>query len=291
MRPSRPVRSRTATSNISRHADPRCDLLHALRLSAVSLVARRDRTSPSLARHARHRMRRIMPAYVAAVLATFAVYTLFAPGPNPGQTWHGLLRHLTLTQVYTDNFLGDLSASGPVADVEPGSRSVVLRRVARAGIYLLLRRRADWRPVVTLRRPAALATITPVWLILANTTDLLRTRMWLPAHLGLLYRRHGIGGSRCSRRARASVTLPSAAALYLAVATPIGGVIVGADPAWVLVTKACLYAAIAALVVGTGCARPARSVHADPWRPADGVARRDLLRDVPSARGRDGGTS
>jgi peptidoglycan/LPS O-acetylase OafA/YrhL len=42
-----------------------------------------------------------------------------------------------------------------------------------------------------------------------------------------------------------------AAALYFAVATPIGGVIVGTDPAWVPVTKECLYAAIAMLVVGT----------------------------------------
>ena len=41
-----------------------------------------------------------------------------------------------------------------------------------------------------------------------------------------------------------------AAGLFLAVATPIGGVIVGTDPAWVPVTKGTLYAVIALLVVG-----------------------------------------
>ncbi len=75
---------------------------------------------PNVARYARHRFRRIMPAYVVAVLATFAIYTVFTPGPNPGQTWLGLLRYLTLTQIYTDNFLVDLSTSRAVADVEPG---------------------------------------------------------------------------------------------------------------------------------------------------------------------------
>lgn len=52
---------------------------------------------PPLALYARHRLRRIMPAYLVVVLATFAIYTVFTPGPNPGQTWHGLLRYLTLT--------------------------------------------------------------------------------------------------------------------------------------------------------------------------------------------------
>ena len=73
-----------------------------------------------------------MPGYVVAVMATFAVYTVFTPGPNPGQTWHGLLRYLTLTQIYTDNYLGDVPASGAFSDVEPGGRGVVLRRAARA---------------------------------------------------------------------------------------------------------------------------------------------------------------
>ncbi len=62
-------------------------------------------TSPGLARYARHRLRRVMPGYLVTVLATFELYIVFTPGPNPAQTWHGLLRYLTLTQIYTDDYL------------------------------------------------------------------------------------------------------------------------------------------------------------------------------------------
>jgi peptidoglycan/LPS O-acetylase OafA/YrhL len=207
---------------------------------------------PSLARYVRHRCRRIMPAYLVTVLATFAVYTVFTPGPNPGQTWQGLLRYLTLTQIYTDDYL--------ITYLHPGLSQMWSLAVemsfyaALPGLaYLLLRQRGDWRPAVTLTRLAALAAITPVWLVIANTSDLLPNSagMWLPAHIACF-----TGGMALAvldirrRRLPARIALPIAAALYLAVATPIGGAIVGADPAWVPVTKALLYAAIAMLVVG-----------------------------------------
>ena len=209
--------------------------------------------SPSVGRYVRHRGRRIMPAYVVAVLATFAVYTVFTPGPNPGQTWHGLLRYLTLTQIYTDDFL--------VTYLHPGLSQMwslaveVSFYAALPGLaYLLLRRSAGWRPAVTLKRLAALAAVTPVWLIIATTTDLLSNSagMWLPAQLacftgGMALAVLGVLGARWHARA----TLPLAVALYLAAATPLGGVILGADPVWVPPTKALLYAAIATLVVGT----------------------------------------
>jgi peptidoglycan/LPS O-acetylase OafA/YrhL len=209
--------------------------------------------SPSLARYARHRFRRIMPAYLVAVLATFAVYAVFHPGPNPGQTWHGLLRYLTLTQIYTDNFLLTYLHPG-LSQMWSLAVEVSFYAALPALAFLLLRRSAGWRPAVTLIRLAALAAITPAWLVVANTTDLLPNAagMWLPAHLasftgGMALAVLGVVGARWN----ASATVPLAVALYLAVATPIGGVIVGTDPAWVPVTKACLYAAIATLVVGT----------------------------------------
>jgi peptidoglycan/LPS O-acetylase OafA/YrhL len=209
--------------------------------------------SPSLARYARHRFRRIMPAYLVAVLATFAVYAVFHPGPNPGQTWHGLLRYLTLTQIYTDNFLLTYLHPG-LSQMWSLAVEVSFYAALPALAFLLLRRRAGWRPAVTLTRLAALAAVTPAWLVVANTTDLLPNSagMWLPAHLasftgGMALAVLGVVGARW----KASATVPLAVALYLAAATPIGGVIVGTDPAWVPVTKACLYAAIAMLVVGT----------------------------------------
>jgi peptidoglycan/LPS O-acetylase OafA/YrhL len=208
---------------------------------------------PNVARYTRHRFRRIMPAYVVAVLATFAIYTVFTPGPNPGQTWLGLLRYLTLTQIYTQNFLVTYLHPG-LSQMWSLAVEVSFYTLLPVLAFLLLRRSAKWRPAVTLTRLAALAAVTPVWLIVVDTTDLLPNSagMWLPGHLtsftaGMALAVLSVVGTRWN----ACATLPLAAALYFAVATPIGGVIVGTDPAWVPVTKECLYAAIAMLVVGT----------------------------------------
>jgi peptidoglycan/LPS O-acetylase OafA/YrhL len=208
--------------------------------------------SPSLARYARHRLRRIMPAYSVVVLATFAVYTVFAPGPNPGQTWHGLLRYLTLTQIYTDDYLFTYLHPG-LSQMWSLAVEVAFYAALPALAYLLLRQRPI-RPAAALTRLAALTAVTPAWLVVANTTDLLPNSagIWLPAHLacftgGMASAVLLVRGVRWNPRA----TLPLAVALFLAVATPIGGVIVGTDPAWVPITKSLLYAAISTLVVGT----------------------------------------
>lgn len=207
---------------------------------------------PSLAHYARRRWRRIMPAYVVAVLATFAVYTVFTPGPNPGQSWLGLLRYLTLTQIYTDNFLVTYLHTG-LSQMWSLAVEVSFYAALPGLAYVLLRRTGEWQPRATLVRLAALAAVTPIWLVIANTTDLLPNSagMWLPAHLASF-----VGGMALAvlgtlgTRWRARTTLPIAGALYLVAATPLGGVIVGADPAWAPVTKALLYATIAMLVVG-----------------------------------------
>jgi peptidoglycan/LPS O-acetylase OafA/YrhL len=60
---------------------------------------------PSLRRYAWHRVRRIMPAYIVTVLIAFAIYHFRDAGPNPGHTPMGLLRNLTLTQIYTDGYI------------------------------------------------------------------------------------------------------------------------------------------------------------------------------------------
>ena len=60
---------------------------------------------PSLRRYAWHRVRRIMPAYAVTVLAAYLIYHFRDGGPNPGHTWMGLLRNLTLTQIYTDGYM------------------------------------------------------------------------------------------------------------------------------------------------------------------------------------------
>ena len=206
---------------------------------------------PSPTLYARHRVRRIVPAYLVAVLATFAVYTVFTPGPNPGQTWHGLLRYLTLTQIYTDDYLFTYLHTG-LSQMWSLAVEVSFYAALPAIATVLLRRAT--RSADTLKKLAALSAVTPLWLIVAHTTDLLPNSagMWLPGHLacftgGMAVAVLAVHGARWN----AWATLPVATALFLAVATPIGGVIVGPDPAWVPVTKAVLYAAISTLVVGT----------------------------------------
>src|SRR5689334_5080167 len=63
------------------------------------------REAPSVKRYAWHRVRRIMPAYVVTVLLAYLLYHFRMAGPNPGHTWEGLFRNLTLTQIYTDSYL------------------------------------------------------------------------------------------------------------------------------------------------------------------------------------------
>ena len=195
--------------------------------------------APRPGRYARARIRRIMPGYVTAVLFTFVIYLYFTPGPNPGQTWLGLLRYLTLTQIYADNFL--------VTYLHPGL-SQMWSLAVEASFYavlpllarLLLGRR--WQAGVTLARLGGLAAVAPLWLLVVCHTDWLPNSagMWLPAHLApfaagmalAVLQQNGI-------RVRAAVTLPVAASSYLVAATSVG-----VDP----VTRALLYAAIAMMV-------------------------------------------
>ena len=218
------------------------------------LAAASGSPPPQLTRYTRHRLRRVMPGYLVAVLATFAVYTVFTPGPNPGQTWHGLLRYLTLTQIYTDDFLSTYLHPG-LSQMWSLAVEVSFYAVLPGLAYVLLRvrRRAAWRPVRTLTGLAALGAITPAWLVVAHTTDALPNAagMWLPAHLacfaaGMALAVLGVVGARW----RACVTLPSAVVLYLIVSTPIGGSSSELIPPGRRSRNHVLYAAIAMLVVG-----------------------------------------
>ena len=208
--------------------------------------------SPSLTRYARHRFRRVVPAYALTVVVTFAIYTVFTPGPNPGQTWHGLLRYLSFTQIYTDSYLTTMLHPG-LSQMWSMAVEVAFYVTLPALAYLLCRGR--WRPRRMLAGLAALAAVTPAWLMLIIGTapdGVLPSSagMWLPAHIawfagGMTLAVLQTMGTRCA----AGVAIPLAAALYLVVSTPIGGAILGPDPAWVPVTKFLLYAAIATLAV------------------------------------------
>lgn len=216
-------------------------------------AAAEGRPAPSVRRYGRRRVRRIVPAYLITVVAVFEIYTVFTPGPNPGQTWSGLLRHLTFTQIYSDDYLATmlhpgLSQMWSLA-VEV-SFYLALPALAFAIFPIACRRR--WHPGRALAAIAVLAAVSPVWTLAATTTDVLPNSagMWLPAHLawfagGMALAVLRATGARCPT----AVALPLAGLLYLVVSTPLGGTIAGPDPAWAPVVKSTLYAVIATLAV------------------------------------------
>jgi peptidoglycan/LPS O-acetylase OafA/YrhL len=205
-------------------------------------------------RYAWHRVRRIMPAYVITVLVAYAVYHFRAAGPNPGHTWMGFFRNLTLSQIYTDNYLYSYLHQGLTQmwslAVEVAFY-VVLPLLAYLLLVVLCRRR--WRPVLLLTGLSGLALITPAWLILVHTTDFLPdgAGLWLPTYLSWF-----IGGMMLAVlqpmgvRAYAMACVPLVVACFFIVSTPIAG-----DPTTSpaelreALSKVAFYAAIATLMV------------------------------------------
>lgn len=210
--------------------------------------------APSTGAYARRRVRRILPAYVLTVLIAYGVYSFYSTGPNPGQSWSGLIRHLTLTQIYTDNYLltylhRGLSQTWSLA-VEAAFYAV-LPLLAHLLMEVLCGGR--WRPARLLAGLAGLATLTPLWLVVLDTTDWLPNSagMWLPAHVAAF-----AGGMAVAVlhvmgvRWRPVLIVPGALALYLVVSTPLAGAVtMGPVSPWAPLAKSLLYAAIATLVV------------------------------------------
>ena len=185
------------------------------------------RGSPSVRRYARHRVRRIMPAYVVTVLAAYLLYHFRTAGPNPGHTWLGLFRNLTLTQIYTDDYLFSYLHQGLTqmwSLAVEAAFYVALPLLAYLLLVVLCRRR--WHPGRLVLGLALLALISPAWLVLVHTTDVLPdgAPLWLPTYL-LWF----LGGMLLAAlqplglRAYAAVCIPLALVSYLIAATPIAG--------------------------------------------------------------------
>ncbi|ORB28247.1 acyltransferase [Mycolicibacterium parafortuitum] len=208
---------------------------------------------PSVRRYGRRRLRRILPAYLVVVIAVFEIYTVFTPGPNPGQTWSGLLRHLTFTQIYAEDYLATtlhLGLSQMWSLAVEVSFYVVLPALAFVILRVLCLGR--WQPRRALAGIALLAAVSPAWLFVVTATEVLPNSagMWLPAHLvwfagGMALAVLEAMGKRCA----AIVAVPVACALYLVVSTAVGGTFAGPDPMWAPVAKSLLYAVIATLAV------------------------------------------
>nr|WP_234794244.1 acyltransferase [Mycolicibacterium flavescens] len=213
-------------------------------------AAATDAPAPRVRRYARSRVRRIMPAYAVTVLLAYLLYEFRDIDPNPGHHWTGLVRHLTLTQIYgTPTLHQGLTQMWSLA-VEVAFYAA-LPALAYLLLVLLCRRR--WRPGVLLAGLALLGALSPLWLVVLHTTD------WLPAGAGLWlphYLVWFVGGmaltvlARTGFRCYTVAAVPLAVVTYLVVSTPIGGRIdapaldLGQD-----VVKVMCYAAIATLVV------------------------------------------
>ena len=208
---------------------------------------------PSVRRYGRRRLRRILPAYLVVVIAVFEIYTVFTPGPNPGQTWSGLLRHLTFTQIYAEDHLATtlhLGLSQMWSLAVEVSFYIALPVLAFAILRVLCLGR--WQPRRALTGIALLAAVSPAWLFVVVGTEVLPNSagMWLPAHLvwfagGMALAVLEAMGKRCA----AIVAIPVACALYLVVSTAVGGTLTGPDPMWAPVAKSLLYGVIATLAV------------------------------------------
>ena len=211
-------------------------------------------TGPSVKRYAWHRVRRIMPAYVVTVLAAYAIYHFRDGGPNPGHSWWGLFRNLTLTQIYTDNYGFALLHQGLTQmwslAVEVAFY-VALPLLAYLLMVVLCKR--QWRPGLLLAGLAGLFLLSPAWMVLVHTNDSLPdgAKLWLPGYLAWF-----VGGMMLTVLAAMGVrvywfvAVPLALICFVIVCTPIAG-----EPqtsptglAQALV-KTVFYAAIATLVV------------------------------------------
>ncbi len=209
---------------------------------------------PSVSRYARHRVRRIMPAYVVTVLIAYVLYHYREAGPNPGHSWLGLIRNLTLTQIYTDGYLGKYLHQGLTqmwSLAVEAAFYVTLPLLAYVLLVLLSRRR--WQPKLVLAALAALTLISPGWLVLVHVDRDIPdgARLWLPTYLAWF-----LGGmmltvlQQMGVRCYAFVAIPLAVICYFIVSTPIAGAPT-TSPASLpeAVWKTVFYAVIATLAV------------------------------------------
>lgn len=182
---------------------------------------------PSVRRYARNRVRRIMPAYVVTVLIAYVLYHYREAGPNPGHSWLGLTRNLTLTQIYTDGYLGKYLHQGLTqmwSLAVEAAFYVTLPLLAYLLLVLLSRRR--WQPNLVLAALAALTLISPGWLVLVHIDRFFPdgARLWLPTYLAWF-----LGGmmltvlQQMGVRCYAFVAIPLAVICYFIVSTPIAG--------------------------------------------------------------------
>ncbi|OMC33570.1 acyltransferase [Mycobacterium sp. GA-1841] len=238
----------------SRVSDPAASRVSDPAASRVSDPAATEGQAPSVRRYAWHRVRRIMPAYVVTVLLAYLLYHFRTGGPNPGHSWTGLFRNLTLTQIYTDNYLFSYLHQGLTqmwSLAVEAAFYVVLPLLAYLLLVVLCRRR--WRPGLLFFGLALLAAVSPLWLtIVHDSTDLPDgARLWLPTYMAWFVAGMALTVlGQLKVRAYGMVCVPLAVVCYFIASTPIAGEPT-TSPAKLseALVKTFFYAVIAALLV------------------------------------------
>lgn len=192
--------------------------------------------------------------YVITVLFAYVLYHFREAGPNPGHSWLGLARNLTLTQIYCNGYLGKYLHQGLTqmwSLAVEASFYVILPLLAYLLLVLVCRR--QWQPKLVLGALAGLALISPAWLVLVHTDHWFPdgARLWLPTYLAWF-----LAGmmltvlQEMGARAYGFVAIPLAVVSYFIVSTPIAGAPT-TSPATLseALSKTCFYAVIAALAV------------------------------------------
>ncbi len=175
-------------------------------------------------------------------------------GPNPGHSWWGLFRNLTLTQIYTDNYMFALLHQG---------LTQMWSLAVEVAFYVALPALAFccWSCCagdgggrgVLLAGLAVLALVSPAWMVFVHTAHGLPdgAPLWLPGYLAWF-----IGGmmltvlAQMGVRTYGFVAVGLAVVSYVIAATPIAGEPT-TSPAGLAqaVTKIVFYAVIATLLV------------------------------------------
>src|SRR5947209_14766249 len=160
-----------------------------------------------------------MPAYVVTLMASYVFYHFRHAGPNYGHTWFGLFRNLTLTQIYTFNYMRGYLHQG-LTQMWSLAVEATFYVVLPLLVYLLLvvLCRRQWRPTLLLLGIAGLGLITPAWLLGVHLVTSIPNgaRLSLPTYLiwflvGMSLTVLQPMGARCY----AFVALPLAALCYL----------------------------------------------------------------------------
>ncbi len=209
--------------------------------------------SPSTRRYFWHRARRILPAYWLTVIAVYLLYAIRPPADasSTGTGWEGLVRNLTLTQVYG---VGHLH-SGLTQMWSLAAEVVFYLALPVVGWLLVVAVcRRQWRPDLLLVGLAPLLLVSPIWSVVVAGSDGISptARLWAPAFFGWFVAGMGLAVAvRLIRRWNPSVSVGVAVvAFLLSGGTLAGEPTITPTTASATVVKHVLYLVVAVGLIG-----------------------------------------